>query len=295
MKANVHERKMLVLWTLLVVYAMGRVLQQYPDRIPLLWIVAMQVVPPAIFALLHGTMRYGARGMAVFTACCLGVAAISESLSLRTGFPFGHYVFTDVMGPKVMQLPVLLVLAYLGIGYCSWVLAVLILGYRDRVVDQRGLIVLPLLAGFIMMAWDVSMEAIWATLDRAWIWRDGGVYFGVPIGNFVGWCLTAYLFYLAFALYTHRDSSPPLSLPMNYWRAAVLCYGICGLGNVLLYRHGLFPEMAVDASGKVWPTADILLSSTLVSVLGMGSLAMLAWRKSQVVEDRKSARSLILR
>jgi hypothetical protein len=53
--------------------------------------------------------------------------------------------------------------------------------------------------------------------------------------------------------------------------------------------------MAVDASGKVWPTADILLSSTLVSVLGMGSLAMLAWRKSQVVEDRKSARSLILR
>jgi hypothetical protein len=29
---------------------------------------------------------------------------------LRTGFPFGHYYFTDVMGPKIFQLPVLLLL-----------------------------------------------------------------------------------------------------------------------------------------------------------------------------------------
>jgi len=288
---GVAKWQTVVMWLLLVLYAAARIFQQYPDRFPMLLIVAMQVLPPGLFGLLHGSMRYGVRGMAVFAACCLGVSATTESLSLRTGFPFGHYVFTDVMGPKVMQLPVLLVLAYLGIGYCSWVLATLILG--QRAVEGRWSLTIPLLASPIMVAWDVSMEAIWSTLDRAWIWRDGGYFFGVPISNFLGWYLTAFLIFLAFALYNRVYPFPAPKLPQSYWRAAIACYGICGFGNLLIYRQGLFPATAMDATGKVWTTMNILSASTLVSVLGMGSLVVLAWRRSSAVSTRAPARSLI--
>jgi uncharacterized membrane protein len=64
-------------------------------------------------------------------ASTVHVASLSlhlfESLSLRAGFPFGHYRFTNLMGPKLFDLPILLALAYVGMGYLSWILALVIL------------------------------------------------------------------------------------------------------------------------------------------------------------------------
>src|ERR1700691_4543286 len=121
----------LLLRSALLVYVGARVCQLYADRLPSLLIVVLHVVPPALFALVHGSMLYRVRGMLVFTGFCLGVAGVCEQLSLRTGFPFGRYYFTQVMGPKLLGLPLLLVLAYLGIGYCAWVLGLLVLGHGD--------------------------------------------------------------------------------------------------------------------------------------------------------------------
>ena len=275
-----------ILWTTLIVYAVDRVGQQYPDHIPIQLIVLMQVAPPAIFALIHGSMLYGVRGMSAFTGLCLGIGAACESVSLRTGFPFGHYTFTDVMGPKVLGLPVLLVLAYLGIGYCSWVLALLILGYRNKPVAGTGVVAVPLLAGVIMVGWDVSMEAIWSTLDRAWIWRDGGSFYGVPISNFLGWYFTAFLFYQAFALYCRAKPTLMRTSSRGFWRAVIVCYAVCALGNLFIFREGLFPHAAVDASGRLWMTADILFATVLVSLFAMTPMALLAWHRLRVQEAR---------
>jgi len=260
---GVSRGESVLLWATFLVYVVGRVCQQYPDKIPTLTIVAMQVLTPAVFALVHGGIRYGMRGMMVFSAVCLGVGGVSESLSLRTGFPFGHYFFTGLMGPKVLDLPILLVLAYLGIGYCSWVLGRL-----------------------IMLAWDLSMDAIWATLDRAWIWRDGGSFFGVPWSNFAGWYLTAFVFYLAFALYCRAYPAERAIDSPGYWRVAVLLYLVCALGNLLVFRPGLFPASAVDAAGRQWMTGDILLASVLVSLLLMTPMAVVAWVRLRVLEGR---------
>lgn len=46
-------------------------------------------------------------------------------------FPFGHYRFTDLMGPKLLDLPILLPLTYVGMGYLSWVLDLIILGCQN--------------------------------------------------------------------------------------------------------------------------------------------------------------------
>src|SRR5580693_5928355 len=85
------QRWNLVLWTLMVIYAWSRFLQVFPGGIPMLAIVVLHVVPPALFALIHGAMFYRARGILVFVGICLVVGNISENLGVRTGFPFGHY------------------------------------------------------------------------------------------------------------------------------------------------------------------------------------------------------------
>jgi putative membrane protein len=273
-----------VLWAALLLYAQSRFCQLYPERISIQLIVCMQVVPPAIFALVHGSILHGVRGISAFTTFCLGAGAVCESLSLRTGFPFGHYRFTDLMGPKIFDVPVLLVLAYLGIGYCSWVLSLLIIGSRSKPFGGWRMIAVPLLASFIMLAWDLSMEAIWSTLDRAWIWRDGGPFYGVPASNFFGWYFTSYIFYQGFALYCRANPTRPVPFSRSYWRSAILCYGVCALGNLLIFKAGLFPTGVTDASGRHWITMDILVACVLISVLVMTPMALLAWHRLSTQE-----------
>jgi len=123
------------LWALLAIYAVARVTQAFPDRIPVVAIVALHVLPPLAFAILHGAMVYRVRGILVFVFLCLVIGNILENLGVHTGFPFGHYHFTSVMGPMLFQVPIVLGLGYVGIGYLSWTLAGVILG-GSRVLAQ---------------------------------------------------------------------------------------------------------------------------------------------------------------
>jgi putative membrane protein len=275
-----------LLWATLALYVGARICQLYADRLPTLLIVVLHVVPPAAFALVHGSILYRSRGILIFTSLCLGVAGLLEGLSLRTGLPFGSYYFTEVMGPKLSGLPILLVLAYLGMGYCSWVMSLLIVGYRKPIRGRRTVII-PLLASFVMLAWDLSMEADWSTVDKAWIWRDGGPFFGVPLTNFLGWYLTAFLFLQGFAFYCRSRAPLASSAPRIYWRAAIFLYAICALGNLLILRLPMAAPIVFDASGKPWITAHILTADALVSIFLMGLIVLLAWRGLEDAEDAK--------
>ena len=264
-----------LLWVLLLVYLVARLLQLFPGSVPSILIVGLHVVPSALFALIHGARVYGSRGILVFAGLCLGVGAIFESLSLRIGFPFGHYEFTELMGPKVFDLPVLLALAYLGMGYLSWVLGLLILRYQNAPLSGAKLVVLPVVASLVMTAWDFSMEPVWADIDRAWVWRDGGPFYGVPISNFFGWFLTVYVFYQLFAFYL-RDQ-PVFSPDKADWRLAILAYGLSAVGNLLVTVPPSPSAVFADASGKSWPISDILWACRLISIFLMLPFSLVAF------------------
>jgi hypothetical protein len=72
-----------VLWAALFLYAQSRICQLYPERISIQLIVFMHVVPPAIFALVHGSILYGVKGMSAFTAFCLGGLSAKVSAFAR--------------------------------------------------------------------------------------------------------------------------------------------------------------------------------------------------------------------
>ncbi|NYF81258.1 carotenoid biosynthesis protein [Granulicella arctica] len=266
----------LLLWSLLLLYAVARFLQLGVGTVPMLAIVALHVVPAAAFALVHGWITYRLKGILVFMGLCLGVSSAFESISLRTGFPFGHYFFTDLMGPKLFQLPVLLALAYVGMGYVSWVLALLILGYTSTALSGSRTVTAPIIASFIMVAWDLAMDQVWATIRHAWIWRDGGAYFGVPVSNFLGWYLTVVVFYLLFAAFL-RDRPAPQPVRVSlHWRLPVLFYGVSAVGNLLLAVPRASYAIS-DASGKQWMSSDIVGACVLISLFVMMPFAALAW------------------
>jgi putative membrane protein len=266
----------LMLWALLMLYAGARVLQIFPGKVPLVVVVALHVLPPIVFALIHGTMFYRARGILIFFAICLVVGNIFENVGVRTGLLFGHYYFTDLMGPKLFAVPIQLGLAYLGMAYLSWTLARLILGGMRSPLEGFRAVTLPLVAAFIMVAWDFSQDPVWSTILHLWIWQQGGAYFGVPVSNFLGWYLTVYVFYQLFALYLRGRSVNPSAFNSSYWNLAVLFYALSAVGNILLVIPRSGVSVVSDPAGKQWRVGDITATCALVSIFTMGAFAVIA-------------------
>jgi uncharacterized membrane protein len=232
--SNRHVSAVAALVALLVVYAFSRVLQIFTGQIPMLAIVMLHVIPAAAFAWIHGALLHRFRGILVFFVICIFVGNVAENIGVRTGLPFGHYFFTDVMGPKLLVVPILLGGAYIGMGYVSWTLSRLILGQAESPISASSVFTVPLIASFLMVAWDLAMDSIWSTVLHAWIWQQGGAYFGVPLSNFLGWFLTNFAIFLAFALCLKRRPLQAATLPPAYWHLAIAFYAVSAAGNLVL-------------------------------------------------------------
>lgn len=257
-------------------YVVGRFLQIYPGGASLAVVVAFHVLPTAIFAVMHGAKLYGSRDMVKFLVIVLVVGNVFENLGVRAGFPFGHYYFTGLMGPKFLVVPILLGFAYIGMGYFSWILAKLIL--RPAYASSFGthIVLTPVLAAFIMVAWDLSQDPAWSTILHLWIWRDGGAYFGVPVTNFLGWYLTVYVIFQAFALWARNGRFSRL-LPKSYWRQPVWFYSLSAAGNLLLVLPNKGPSFVTDLARATWRVADITAACAVVTIFTMGMFALLGW------------------
>ena len=265
----------LVLSGILATYACARVLEVAHSPIPRTAIVALDVLSAMAFALVDGARIYRLRGILVFAAICVVVGNLSENLGVATGFPFGRYYFVELMGPKLFHVPVLLGLAYIGMAYVSWTVGRLMAGVPSA--PAKSLLAVPLLASFVMVAWDLAQDPVWATVLHGWVWRDGGPWFGVPVSNYLGWYGTVFLIYLLFALYLQREPARESTAHPPHGRAAILFYALCAVGNVAQMLGRAYPAVVQDPSGKQWRVADITIASALVSIFVMGGFAAVAW------------------
>lgn len=267
----------IAMWVLLSVYAVARVFQVLPGRLPMMAVVALHVLPLLVFALIHGVMSYRMHGILIFFAICLVVGNVFENLGVATGFPFGRYYFTDAMGPKLFQVPILLGLAYVGMGYLSWTLGRVILGYLRTPLVGAQVITLPLVASFIMVAWDFANDPVWSNINRLWVWQHGGAYFGVPLTNFVGWYFVVYLIYQSFAIYLRERSANDNPMPSGYWRWAVIFYALAATGDIIIVLPKPTPAVVFDPTGTSWNVSGITGACALVSSFAMGAFTLIAW------------------
>jgi uncharacterized membrane protein len=225
---------------------------------------AMLASSLTLFGLLHGAWTYGWRGILFFLIVCLGVSNAFENLSTMTGFPFGWYHYSDVMGPKLFLVPLLIGPAYFGVGYLSWTLAHAILGDADASLSGLLSFATPVIASFIMVSWDLTIDPMMSTINGSWVWHNGGSYFGVPVSNFMGWYLTVYVFFQCFALYARRRSASHTKMP-GYWATPLFAYTSIIIAPVLglLLSTGR-AAVLTDPAGHQWQAQDIHSVAALV-------------------------------
>src|SRR3989441_4541101 len=278
-----------VLWGLVVAYVAATILRAILPNINTFPTILL-LFP---FTLIHGMKQYPWKGIAVFIVITLIVSGIMENLSILTGFPFGRYYYTDALGPKVTLVPLLIFPSYIAFGYLAWVLSTLIVGRVRRGSTIFTTVAVPLVASFMMVAWDLSLDPIASTINHTWIWTQGGGYFGVPISTFLGRSLTVYIFFQLFAIYLRQRGSDDLSraLPITHYLQIILVYMSTGVGFVIDHLVSINMQVT-DAVGYVWQTRDIYETSAISATYTMifiSILALLILFRDQLVQKKGSA------
>jgi uncharacterized membrane protein len=143
-----------------------------------------------------GAMDLGWRRTLLFGAWVGPVAWLAEFASTRIGVPFGLYHYTGTTRGQelfIANVPFMDSLSFTFLAYASFCLARAVL--RPR---QAPAPVIVLVAGVMMMLLDVVIDPLAVRGDRWFLGRifyypDGGMYFGVPVTNFVGWMVVGWV------------------------------------------------------------------------------------------------------
>ena len=178
------------------------------------------------FCIIHSWLLLGKARAFALLACGVVLGFAFEWLGESTGWPFSPYHYTDVLGWKIGgRIPALIPFAWYMMFYPSYIVANLIGegGPIPRTTGWVRIVWLSLLSAGVMTAWDLTMDPVMSFRDGndpaipdsadvgvpAWVWPHGGDHFGVPIENYFGWMLTAFVVFMLYRwLETKLDHAP---------------------------------------------------------------------------------------
>ncbi len=205
--------------------------------------VALPTLALMFFSLFHACYALGWRHMLAFFAISAVVSWGFEQVGVATGAIYGPYHYTDVLGSKLGHVPLLIPIAWFMMIYPSYVIANLLVAGRPLATGARlsRLTWLALVGSLVMTAWDLSVDVILSGPGaQAWIWHDGGPYFGIPVQNFAGWVLTTFTVYMFYRLFERWVALRPLaSLTFATAALPLVAYAGMALSQMLLGNPAL--------------------------------------------------------
>lgn len=187
--------------------------------------------------LAYGIVAIGWRKTAIFAAISYPVSLTSELIGTGTGWPFGNYAYTDLLGPKAAgHVPWSIPASWFYMGFASYLLGSAII---ERFGVKREFLWSCLAGAWLLVAWDLVLDPAMAHESlrlKFWTWDEHGPYFGMPVKNFVGWTVTAFLFMLLsrFAWRGAANLRTSLLAPLVVF-AANLLFAIIISGSVGLW------------------------------------------------------------
>lgn len=200
--------------------------------------VSVLVQATAVFEILRSSWGWR-RTLSVFAIIAVFTFGV-EYIGSTTGFPFGHYHYTDLLLPHLGHVPLLIPFAWFMMLPGAWAVAAHFRYSRWRFAA---------VSAAALTAWDLLLDPQMVSWGL-WVWDHPYGYFGIPWSNYAGWLLTGFV--LTLIIRPKRVPERPL----------LFIYTITGLLNTL----GL---------GLFWG----LPGPALVGGLAMMLFALYGWRQ----------------
>ena len=156
------------------------------------------------------SLHLGVRRAALFAIVGYLLAWLSEFSSIHNGIPYGYYYYVEATKGKELWLAGIPVMDSMSFVFLAWASHSLALVARSPMLRSRGALYLletkkirnstevRLLGAFLFMHLDLIIDPV-ALRGNRWFlgqlygYPQPGLYFGVPISNFIGWFVVGYL------------------------------------------------------------------------------------------------------
>lgn len=208
----------------------------------------------------HALSRLGASLRVVWMLLLVSLLALgSELLGTSTGFPFGGYGYSSMLGYRVLGLvPLPIPISWTTILYCALAICGRLLPARDDVATRLRW---AALGAVLLTAWDIAMDPAMVRTFH-WAWDVPGRFYGMPATNWLGWLGTGFV--LAWVM-LHFAPPSTFAARVSPSRLPLVLYALNGIMPVAIcVRHGM------------WWAAGL-------GALAMGLPLLLAWRRGPAV------------
>lgn len=160
-------------------------------------ITAFGITSLVVLCIVHSLVVKGPRHTVIFVLLSFIVTFVTECIGVNFSLWFGDYEYTRALGPRILGVPVLIIVCWEGVIYPSHLLVDWVSGQYQRRYDSRSLpglgkaVIASAATAFLVTAWDLMADPLAVSL-RWWVWDFGGAYFrdlhgGVPLSNYWGW------------------------------------------------------------------------------------------------------------
>lgn len=139
-----------------------------------------------------------------FAALAVGLGWFAEQMGATRGWFFGEYHYTDVLGPRLGEVPVVIPLMWFALVYAGYVIANLIVSRTpvDRSTALGDLALLSFLSAAIVTAFDLGADPYFVYKMGAWVMvKKDGWWFGETLQGFAGWMLVSFVIVLTFRIW----------------------------------------------------------------------------------------------
>ena len=170
----------------------------------------------------HALRERGARWTAAYVLVTAGTGLVAEAVGTRTGFPFGDYAYAGTLGPQLLQVPLVIPLAWAMMAYPC-----LLVGQRLA----RTAVGAAIAGGGALAAWDLFLDPQMVAAGH-WRWTEVKAALpgapDVPISNHLGWLAVAVLMVGALQLLPRRraDDRVPYALFLWTYASSVLAFAV---------------------------------------------------------------------
>jgi putative membrane protein len=206
---------------------------------------------------------------------------VAETFSIATCLAT-CYTYTDVLGPKLGLVPIVIRSSWFIMSYAGYVVVNLITeGFPISTLGSNLWIIgLSVATALVMTAWDLTLDPYMVNKEQAWLWQDGGAYFGIPFANYVSWVETTFIIVIIYRLWEREIPLRPMgNITPAFAAIPVLIYALMGLPDMFVG----FPEATkvispfamgipiVAAMARVWQLPKVTPPSTIETTIPASS------------------------
>jgi putative membrane protein len=215
-KGGVHEKTLLWLMAGLVFFFVAFHVSPLWNFDFIIWFAALMAVFGAL-GFINASLMVGYKKAFIFMGIAAVIGFSAEQVGIWTGLIFGPYHYTNLLNPKLIDVPWVIPFAWFAAVYFAHVITNLIVR-ATPVMKSAGLAqtaAMAVLTALVATGFDVAIDPTMSHPEvAAWVWEGMSPtegYMGVPFKNFQGWVITAFLIDFLYRLISGRMTDKPIS------------------------------------------------------------------------------------